>query len=154
MPKIYYWLLMAVIAWAAVLVLVPWPKIRKLLGVGFWGGLVLTIVIQAAAVYFLGLWKFNYMLIPTLGFPVFLPFMWFAETIIFINFLPEERNNRIVYITAISAATTLLGYFILTAGLQTYIRWNLFYNFILSLVSHSAIAYFYLARVGSTKIRT
>lgn len=144
MPKTYFWLLFAAIAWVVTYLLVPREKIRRLIGIGFWGGLVLTVVIQVLAIAVLGLWKFNYMLLPILGFPLFLLLMWFAETILFVNFLPEGTNARIVYITAFAASNTLIGYYINAYGFQTFIRWNLLYTFLLAMATHLGIAYFYL----------
>lgn len=154
MPKSYYWLLLAALAWAVTFLLVPREKIKRLLSIGFWGGLVLTIIIQVVSVYWLGLYKFNFMQFPILGFPLFLPFIWFAETIIFMNFFPESTGKRAVYIIAFSAGVTLINWFLLSYGLQTLIRWNLFYTFLLALVTHTMIPYVYLAYKDRTKIRS
>lgn len=141
MPKSYYWLLFAVIAWAATFLLVPGRKIRGLLSVGFWGGFVLTVILQLVFEYWLGLYRFNYMLWPIWGFPLMLPFMWFAETIILVNFWPGKTTSRIIYVLGFAAGATLINYFLLRYGFQNFVSWNLYYTFLLAIITHAGIGY-------------
>lgn len=141
MPKSYYWLLFAVIVWAATFLLAPVRKTRGLLSVGFWGGLVLTVILQLVFEYWLGLYRFHFMLWPILGFPLMLPFMWFAETVLFANYWPKTNTSKIIYVLAFAAGATLINYLLLHYGFQSFIRWNLFYTFILAVVTHAGIGY-------------
>lgn len=154
MPKSYYWLIITAVAWIVTYFLVPREKLKRLFTVGFWGGLVLTVIIQYIAVDLLGLWKFNFMLVPILGFPLFLPLIWFAETILFVNYLPETTTGKAISIVAFVAGTTAVNYLLLLWGLQTFIRWNLFYTFVLGIATHILISYFYLVSLRGRRTRT
>lgn len=112
MPKTYFWLLFAVVAWAATFFLVPVRKSRGLLSVGFWGGLVLTVILQLVFEYWMGLYRFHFMLWPILGFSLMLPFMWFAETVLFVNYWPKTNTSKIIYVLAFSTDILQCPHFI------------------------------------------
>ncbi len=142
------WLLLFVVAWAVVLLVVPWDRVIGLLLPSFLGGTVLALIINLIGVPVLGLWRFPATLVSMVGIPIFLLLAYWAEMILFIHYwdhLPGGSAEKGFYLIVFSLATTVLAYFALMMRYVIFFNWNLLYFWLTSFVAHGLTILFYNA---------
>jgi hypothetical protein len=133
------WLLLFLIAWAVVLLVVPWNRVAGLLLPGFLGGTVLALIINLIGAPVLGLWRFPATPVSLLGIPVFLLLAYMAETILFLHYwdyLPGGSAEKGLYVIAFSLANTGLAYLALLMRYVVFFNWTLLYFLIASFAMH------------------
>jgi len=150
---VWYWLILAAVVWAVTFFLVPRERFVKLLPLGFVGGTLLSFAIQYLGVVVFKFWTFHNMLIPILGIPLFLPLAYWAEVILFINYLPDTLWGKTLYTLGFSAANTVITYLMVSIGLQDFIAWSLLNTFGVAIVAHIIDIFLYPLMVERARVR-
>lgn len=138
------WVILALVAWALALVLIPRQRFTKLLPYGLYAGFVVALAIQLMGVPLLKLWAFRNVVAPIFGIPLFLLLAYAAEAMLFANFLPAGPVSVAVYILVFALINILVDYGVLQTGLQVYIRWNMVYTTLVAILSHVVLYSLYL----------
>jgi hypothetical protein len=133
------WLLLFIVTWVAVLLVVPWDRVVRLLLPSFLSGAILSLIINLIGVPILGLWRFPASLVALMGIPVFLLLAQMAEMVLFLHYwvhLPGGSAEKGLYVIAFSLVTTGLAYFTLLMGYVIFINWNILYFLVVSFAVH------------------
>jgi hypothetical protein len=142
------WILYFLLAAITMLVLVPQRQIVRLLPFGIVGGAVIAAVIQAIAVWYLRLWRFNHtQLAAYQGIPIFLVLSWLPLTIVFGNWLLSLHSGtaRFFYIAAFAIATVGIEYILLRTGFMVHRNWSILRTAVLAVGLHYLLAWYLLA---------
>ena len=82
-----------------------------------------------------------------LGIPLLTSLSWFPPTILFAAFFPLANTTikKAAYILAFASGTAIVQHFLLEPlGMWKNLHWNTFYSFLLAIVTHSIMTFYYL----------
>jgi len=132
----------------ALFLLVPLPRIKDLLLVGFMGGGILAFVLLHLMQNVWDFWTFiEVEPFTVMEIPFFLSLSWFPIIIIYSHLLSQYRSVVLMLLLLISfpLAATLVQAYLLENQLLVYQDWNLILTFLLSLGIHLVISWYLFA---------
>ncbi len=129
------------------LVMVPRRRIVDLLPFGLIGGLGIALLVQSAAILYLGLWQWKYTEpFGWRGLPLFISAAWIPVEIIFAHYIHETpKEMTLPYVLGFAGAATAVDWWFVRGGYQVPIRWSVFSTFVLGLVIHALLALYVLS---------
>jgi len=137
----------------ALLLLVPFPRIKAFFSVGLVGGALLAFILVHLMQNTWHFWIFqNVDLLVVGGIPFFLSMSWLPLIILYSHLLSQYHNLPLtillVFVFPMGAVFTQA--YLLNNQLLVYQSWNLLFTFLLSLAIHLVIA-LYLYASGKVK---
>ncbi|MEW6524768.1 MAG: hypothetical protein AB1445_14700 [Bacillota bacterium] len=134
------WPLFALLLLAVAALLVPWQRWKELFVTALIGGFLLTFVLNYMFAIELGAWAHRFPSMMVLGVPVWLGITWFAEVLVFMNYLPERGWVQAGYVGLFALGTALAASFMHEIAIRPLLRgWGVPATFVLAYMSHYAV---------------
>lgn len=146
--KILNWVICTVGFWLGISMVLKAPRKREFLTAVFLGGPVLTAVQQIVGIKIFGWWHFTFTYLSAWGIPVGIIIAWTVAVMLFVYFLPQRIVWQALYICFFSLITVLVNSFFVEEKFMVFDGWNLYYTFLLALISHTLIVYVIMPMSG------
>ncbi|MDK2822812.1 MAG: hypothetical protein PWQ67_664 [Clostridia bacterium] len=146
----YFWLFLIGGFGLITFLIIPSQRILELLSFGIIFGFILGNIILYIGTTLLPLYNINNEIFPFPEWGLSIPIAWLFTVIIFAYYLPKVIDTRLglyVYIFFWALGTTITYLLLKYLGYWQDISWNLFYNLLLAIFTHTIMA-FYLYQTG------